>query len=310
MNTLRSGAAMLAASTFIGALAPNPALAVAHDGDATPPCTPFEIACDDFQEPKPGQEPQPAPACTCGPGYWESVVLRESLRPELPIEDTSMISAGTAVFRLTKSLEAVPGEARAMVAIQGESAWWDAGSHATAVFAAYSCQREEQWVGEGPPCPRLITPVATGSASLTIATSATARTGCTASTTATAMGSASSRGDASARLEGLSISGRAGYTSASDSVTIEGNFGPVVEVTGATYSGYFSSETSYEVEGTGSDSGSAGLVVSPDRTYCAWTNKPVRYTFEGRAAGVVSGSVDDNGSCAAVAESVISVVVN
>ncbi|MDA0803472.1 MAG: hypothetical protein O2819_06920 [Planctomycetota bacterium] len=272
-----------------------------------PPCPPMEILCDDYAGS--GGQGEQQIDCECGDGYWIRNIVSSERSPEVPLHVTTRTTVGATRFLATRAASTETWGASSQVEFQGKSSWWDAGSAATMQDARYRIVYREEWRGDGAPCPRMIRLAAGGGATLHISASAAPRQGCTAATSASVSGFASSRGDASATLGPLDISGSVGYIEASSAWSVDGNFGASELYESPSVEGSLSTSVSWEVQGTGSHSGSATLAVKPDRTYCAFTNKPVTIRAVGNCVVGASGSVDDNGSCSATALANVSVWV-
>ena len=73
-----------------------------------------------------------------------------------------------------------------------------------------------------------------------------------------------------------------------------------IDDSGPSMTGDISSEVSWTLHGVGAASGSASYVVRPDRTYCAYTNRPIVRRAYAAMSAAVAVTVDA-GAAAAVA---------
>ncbi len=262
------------------------------------PCPSIERLCDD---PDPPDGDGETDQCDCGTGLWERVNEDSRFNPPTPHRESLTTSVGSCRFYTTASAQAARHLAWAQVSLLGKSSFWDAGSHSLDIEASYASIERDLWRGDGPACPREVNLAAMGGAMLHISASAAPRAGCTAAASGSVGGFCSSRGNANASIGPTALNGIVGYNSASESWEVEGNFGSVVSIDTPSIQGSLNSEGAWEVDGTGSHSGSATFIVKPDRTYCAWTNKSITLRAVGITVAGAAGSVDDNGSCAAIA---------
>ncbi len=270
------------------------------------PCPTIERLCDD---PVPPGDDGETDHCDCGTGLWERVNEGELLNPPRPEQEALTTTVGACRFHSVSSSRATSRLAWAQVSLLGKSAFWDAGSHSLTTNADYASIQRDIWRGDGPACPREVNLAAMGGAILHISASAAPRAGCTAAASASVAGYCSSRGNASASIGPTALNGFVGYDSASESWEIAGNFGSVVSIDTPSIEGALNSEGAWNVDGTGSHSGSASFIVKPDRTYCAWTNKSITLRAVAMAVAGAGGSVDANGSCSAIATASISLWV-
>lgn len=270
-----------------------PIHALAADGDP-PPCPFFmELPCGSSD---PGGANGESPHCACGVGVWTRSLTEPQLQPPTPIATTERLTDGFVSWNSSLRAVAVETMALASTEVHGRSSFWAAGSHGRYALAHYRTSTREEWLGSLPACPRLLTLAATGGASLHISASTAARKGCSAFASAAAAGSCQSVGKASASLDDLTIAGSVGYSSASNSFEVTGNFGPLLSLLTDSVEGTLAAEVGWTANGSGSHSGSASVSVRPGRDYCAFTNRPYHATSSGQALAGGAGTVDNNGS--------------
>ena len=293
------------------ALAAPTALAQQTGKDHQPnPCPPYmEVLCGERQDP--GGGAFPGLDCDCGPGGWIRMPASSSLlqEPSAPEESASGV-AFNYTFNWTRTAQAQPTSASASVQFSGRSWFGNAGSLAKGAMASFSTVEREIWSGSLPACPRDVMLAAGGGAGLSIGVTTSADAGCSAGAASGASGSCSSRGNANADLDQRTIQGAAMFNSGSNSVAIDGNFGAVIDVLTPSIEGSFNADTSWEVHGTGSATGTASFAVRPDRTYCAFTNRAITRRCRGNVVVSGAGSVASNGSCAASASASVSMHVD
>lgn len=258
----------------------------------------IERLCSDFATPGHGPAgPSLFCDCACGTGFWLTESGESSLRPARP---TSSFADGEQVnstfWSWNRSSEAQRFQAEARVSARGVSTFWHAGSFTRASTARYSTQEFERWMGSGPPCPRYVQLIAMGGGILEITLTCSAQAGCSATASSSLSGSCASRGDASAWLDGKTVDGTVLYRSSSHTTKVEGKFGTAIDDTSTGVEGKISSQVSWELTGSGTVSGSASYTVKPDRTYCAFTNRPIVRSATGMVVCTGGATVDWNGS--------------
>ena len=187
--------------------------------------------------------------------------------------------------------------------------WWHAGSITKRAMARQATLAREQWVGTGIPCPRLVTIAAMGGAMLELSLTCSPSIGCTASGSATAAGACSSVGRASADIVDKTVRGNVGYSSYSHTVVVDGDFGFAIADDSVGIDGKISKKVDWKLDGPGSVSGTAAYVVTPDRSYCAFTNRPIDFRSNGWAIASGAMSVDENGSTSMSALAIVGLSV-
>lgn len=253
----------------------------------------------------------PSLACDCGTGSWVRTIPHVVCLPALPIAEVNVPHSTNGTYWLTtREATAQPGYAEVHVSGSGASHFWRAGSVTRSAVARYSSTSREQWQGTGIPCPRLVTLAASGGGGLTLTLTCSAHPGCGASGTSSISGSCSSLGDASASIDNKRVDGSVAYESSSNSTEIEGQFGAFIDDSSASVDGRISRSASWSVEGAGNVSGAASYTVKDDRTYCAFTNRPITRISVGVALCASGATVDDNGSAAFDARAFVSLTVN
>ena len=236
--------------------------------------------------------------CLCDQDGWWSRRTDSLVRsPASPADSgTQVLSTNLTRWNWRTYAMAAPGHAEASMDLGGHSTFWHSGSFTKAVSARQVTVEREQWAGPGTPCPRFVQLAATGGGMIELSLTCTATVGCAASGSVTIGGSCSSLGDASASIDGKTVHGTVGYRSYSRRVVATGKLGISVDDDGIGIDGKISSDTEWKLEGDGSVSGTAAYIVTPDRTYCAFTNKSITMRSSGTVALTAGGSVDDNGS--------------
>lgn len=298
MDTLRAhvlAAAMLVAvSTVAAAHARSPGDADPPP-DPTPPCPDLmEVLCDD--PPRSGSGWGAQVLCPCGPGKWVQLDPEIAMVPPIIVNEESEVG----LFNVGKKVIATPNSASASILASGRSSCWfgcSTGSTALAVNASYEHRQKEVWQGEFPACPRAVALVATGQANQSVGVSTTADRGCSTSSSSSVSGSCSSRGNANAELTNT-LTAKAQFNSSSTKVTLSGNIGAAINLESPSVQGSFSMVDSWEAEGVGSATGTASFTVKPNRTYCAFTNKPITRSAAGTVVVSGSASVASGGSSA------------
>lgn len=275
-----------------------------------PPCPPFvERPCSSFGGSGDGSGSPPIEACTPGPGGWVRAPIERQLVPADPHECRDEFSMGWTRWIRHEWANTSLHHASAGLTLSGQSIFQGIGSQAAAIAASFQSRIREYWDGPGPAMPRLLALEATGFAGMSIAVTCAASSGCSATASATAAGGCSSLGDASAVLEPRSIDATALFNAATSRLEFSGNVGVRIDDSGPTMSGEVTRDSSWSTNGVGAASGGASYVVRPERTYCAFTNRPyVRRSF-GSASVSLAGTVDA-GSSASAASAVVGFDVN
>ena len=265
---------------------------------APPPCPPLvDVPCDGLDHD--GGDPPITQPCVPGPGNWVRTPRLAICVPEQPIELREQFTFGLTRWNSVTQAHSRPTVANCMVSLSGQSIFFGTGSQSLATSASFQTTVQELWEGDGPAAPRLVQLVANGFAGLSIAVTCGPSTGCSATASAAAAGGCQSLGDASATLEPKSIGGTARYDSAQSAFRVQGDLGVTVDDSGPSMTGDVSSEISWTLHGTGAASGSASYVVRPDRTHCAYTNRPVVRRAYAAMSAAVAVTVDA-GAAAAV----------
>lgn len=281
-------------------------------GSSDEPCDlGLERRCIDASPTGGATLPSPYCACECGTGFWVQETTTASAKPAEPVQEAcrdERINATRWSWR--RSCEAQPWYAEAYVQGSGISEFWHAGSLTKSATARFATTERERWVGTGVPCPRLVQLAAVGGGMLEVTLTCSAQAGCAATASTSIAGMCASRGDANAVLEGKTVDGSVAYRSLSRSTTVEGRLGASVDDSSMGIDGKISEQRKWEVSGAGTASGSATYTVRPDRTYCAFTNRPIARTASGSAIAVGGGTVDWNGSIAFDAMAVVAMRVH
>lgn len=235
--------------------------------------------------------------CSCGSGWWGRSVERSDLFPARP-EDSGPQAKSMNLTNWTWCIQAsaAPGRVEAEVTVSGTSTFWHSGSVTRSASAQQSTVEREEWFGTGIPCPRAVSLAAMGGAMLEMSLTCSPSVGCAASGSVTVAASCSSAGQASAQITDKTVHGSVGYRSYEHSVVAEGRFGASMEDDSVGIDGRISRKVQWQLSGDGSVSGSAAYVVTPDRTYCAFTNRTLVLRSNGTAIATGGATVDDNGS--------------
>lgn len=268
-------------------------------GSPSQGCTATETPCDLLGEHE-GGGAVPSLECPCGPGLWIEDLPQTHIEPTVPFDEVEE----SGQFILRRKAHATPKSASVRVKGWGTSAcaFGCVASSATLTErSAFSFRQREFWQGALPACPRLVGLAAMGIATQAVGVSTTAHMGCSASSSSSLAGACSSLGDASAQL-GQSLSAQAQFSAANSTVKLSGNIGAMVTVDSASIQGSFSKIDSWEAVGIGSAAGTASFTVKPDRTYCAFTNKPVTKRALGAITAAGAGAVASGGGAAFEAE--------
>ena len=249
--------------------------------------------------------------CACGGGWWSRNADSVSLTPAEPQSSgTRSESFNFTSWTWSTRSEAQPGHAEAEVSVSGVSMFWHSASIAKSASARQETVEREEWVGLGPPCPRLVSLAAMGGGMLELTLGCSPEAGCAASGSTNIAGSCSSLGNASAQLVDKTVSGSVGYRSYEHSLVMDGSFGISVKDTGVGVDGKISSKVEWKLVGDGSVSGSAAYVVTPDRTYCAFTNRPLVLRSNGIAVATGGATVSGNGSASISGLALVSITAH
>ena len=285
-------------------------LGIVHAAAADPPpCPPFvELPCDDAGEGG-GAVVPPTFVCTPGEGGWARSPIELVASPQPRSDENTEFTMGFTRWQRHLWAEGSQNLATCGAILSGQSIFLGTGSQSAAITAMYQMRRREFWDGVGPAMPRVVTLGATGFAGMSIAVTCSPQAGCVASAVATATGGCSSLGEASAVLEPRAISATAHYDSAASQLQFSGNIGAAIDDSGPSITGEISGSSQWSTQGEGAASGAASYAVRPDRTYCAFTNRP--YTMRSFAATSTSIAATVNaGSAAASAVAVAGFDVN
>jgi len=250
--------------------------------------------------------------CHCDPDGWWSRRAESVIRsPAQPADSgAQVVSTNLTRWNWRTYAMAAPGHAEASMDLAGHSTFWHSGSMTKSVSARQATIEREMWAGEGTPCPRLVQLAATGGGLMELSLTCTATVGCAASGSVTIGGSCSSLGRANASIEGKTVHGTVGYRSYSRRMVATGKLGTSIDDDGIGIDGKISSEDEWKIDGDGSVSGTAAYIVTPDRTYCAFTNKSIIMRSMGTVAMTAGGSVDDNGSISISAVGIVALSVH
>lgn len=275
-----------------------------------PPCPPLvERLCSSFGGSGEDGGAPPIETCTPGPGGWARAPIEQQLVPAEPHECRDEFSMGWTRWIRHEWANTSLHHASAGLTLSGQSIFQGIGSQAAAIAASFQSRIREYWEGAGPAMPRLLALEATGFAGMSIAVTCAATSGCSATASATAAGGCSSLGEASAVLEPRSIDATALFNAAASRLEFAGNVGVRIDDSGPTMAGEVTRDASWSTNGVGAASGGASYVVRPERTYCAFTNRPyIRRSF-GSASVSLAGTVDA-GSSASAASAVVGFDVN
>lgn len=286
----------------------------------TPPCGQssddacdlgLERRCIEASSTGGGTLPSPFCACECGTGFWTQEVATSSMKPAEPVDESEPDQRiNSTRWSWRRTCEAQPWFAEAAVLGTAVSEFWHAGSLTKSATARFATTERERWIGTGIPCPRLVQLSAVGGGMLEITLTCSAQAGCAATASASIAGMCASRGDANAAIDGKTVDGNVAYRSLTHVTAIEGKLGASVDDSSLGVDGQISEQRKWEVSGAGTASGSASYTVRPDRTYCAFTNRPISRTASGSAVAVGGGTVDWNGSIAFDAMAVVAMRVH
>lgn len=249
--------------------------------------------------------------CTCGAGVWVRQLPAFHGYPEVPENELNEpVHINHSRWIVSRRAVAAPGFADVLVSGYGASHFWAAASLTKSAGARYSMVVREVWQGTGVPCPRIVSLAATGGGGLLLALSCSAAPGCGASGTASISGSCSSMGNASAFLDNKKVEGSVAYNEGSTDTEVRGSFGAEIDDSSVSIEGSISRTTEWSVRGSGNVSGSAAYSVKDDRSYCAFTNRPVTRRANGVAICAAGATVDENGSASFTARAFVDLVVN
>ena len=313
MHWNTAAAVMLA----LGALASNPAAAQSAgggtpcSGSADEPCPNLlSLPCEGAPTGGTGGLARLCD-CACGTGWWSRTTERAMLFPLRPTWGDTQ----TQRFNMTSwtwSVEAFagPGSVEVSVELSGTSTFWHTGSLTRSSTARQQTTEREDWVGMGVPCPRMVNLAAMGGAVLELSLTCSPDVGCAASGSVSIAGACSSLGDASAQLSDKTVHGSVGYSTFEHSIGVEGKFGLAVDDDSVGIDGKISRKVNWHLAGDGCVSGSAAYVATPDRTYCAFTNRPLVLRSNGQAVATGGATVADNGSASMSGLAIVSLSVH
>lgn len=295
----RLGAAAMAIAATLGAAA------AAND---PPPCPEFmELPC--FAEGESSGGPHgPSPQCVPGAGQWVNTREHQGT-PASPMDRVDEYSVGWTRWCRSINARSEPNRIVIGASLYGQSIFLGGASQAAGVGGGFSTVDRETWHGAPPAAPRLLQLSAEGFASMGLSVVCAPRIGCSAAGSVSISGSCSSVGDAWALLPPRTLNAMAIYDSILRHIRIAGRIGGRVDDSGLTYSGEISASDSMITEGTGVAAGSASYTVTPDRTFCAFTNRAVVRRGLGNAVASVNVSVEA-GNAAASAIAMVHMGVN
>lgn len=249
--------------------------------------------------------------CACGGGWWNRTTEKALLFPMRPVwGNTQTQSFNMTSWTWSVSAFAGPGSVEVSVDVSGTSTFWHAGSLTRSSTARQQTTERENWVGTGIPCPRMVNLAAMGGAVLELSLTCSPDVGCAASGSVSIAGSCSSLGNASAQLTDKTVHGSVGYSTYEHSVTVEGKFGLAIEDDSVGIDGKISRKVNWHLAGDGCVSGSAAYVATPDRTYCAFTNRALVIRSNGQAVATGGATVADNGSASMSGMAIVSLAVH
>jgi hypothetical protein len=286
------------------------ALAGATHGDANtsndpppPPCPPLiELPCNSPEEGD-GSPATPMVACQAGEGTWVQEREHHGF-PTPQVQSFETYTVGWTRWGRSMLARHEPNRVVVGAGLSGQSIFMGGGSQALAIAGSFSTVDADVWRGAPPPAPRLVQLAAEGFASMSISVTCAAIVGCSAGGAVSVSGMCSSLGNASADLPGRSLVAAAAYDAIIQRTRIEGRIGMPIPDSGPSFEGSISAEHSISVHGTGVASGSASYQVRPDRTYCAFTNRPVVRRAMGNATTSLSASVSAGHAAASSVASV------
>lgn len=269
----------------------------AEDGGTAPPPPPVLPPCPPLVElpcPAPtesGEQPN-MPSLNCQPGEGQWVEQREHHGfPTPAVQAFDSYTVGWTRWSRSQLARHEPNRVVVGAALAGQSIFLGGGSQAMAIAGAFNTLDREIWEGAPPAAPRLVQLAAEGFASMSLSVTCAAAIGCSAGGAVSVSGMCSSLGNASADLPGRSLVAAAAFDSIVQRTRIEGRIGIPIPDSGPSFEGSISAEHATSVVGTGVASGSASYQVRPDRTYCAFTNRPVVRRAMGNATTSLSASV-------------------
>lgn len=273
-----------------------------------PPCpADIQLPCSSDGS-SPGNEHGPAPQCVPGAGQWVGS-QQHAGTPSSPIDRSEDYSVGWTRWSRSTHARAEPNQIVVGTSLQGQSVFLGAATQATSATGGFSTLDRELWLGDPPAAPRLVQLSAEGFAAMGLSVVCAPRIGCSASGSISVSGSCSSLGQAWAQLPSRSLNATASYNAIARQIRLSGRIGGRVDDSGLTYTGEISAIDEIYTEGTGVAAGSASYSVKPDRTYCAFTNRPVVRRGLGNAVATLNVSVEA-GHAAASAVAMVRMGVN
>jgi hypothetical protein len=320
-NRMRAYAAVAAVPLAVTVVGSRPAAAQSMDGNspcgasADAPCPNLlEIPCGNGNDAGPGGHGGGLARicdCACGGGWWGRSTEKALLFPMRPVWGTTQ----TQNFNLTSwtwsvSAFAGTGSVEVSVDVSGTSTFWHAGSLTRSSTARQQTTEREDWVGVGIPCPRMVNLAAMGGAVLELSLTCSPDIGCAASGSVSIAGACNSLGNATAQLTDKTVHGSVGYSTYEHSIAVEGKFGLAVDDDSVGIDGKISRKVNWHLAGDGCVSGSAAYVATPDRTYCAFTNRPLVIRSNGQAVATGGATVADNGSASMSGMAIVSLAVH
>ena len=302
-TTLALGVAAIAAIAIMPAQPGTAASAMGTDIEPHPCGTSPEDPCPAVLERPCDADGAADPCdCRCGEGWWSRRTVSIGTTPAVPWDSGPQVTTvNLTTWRWNGTASAFAGHAEASYDLTGYSALWHAGSMTKSVSAAHSTTEREEWEGTGAPCPRLVHVAAMGGAMIELSLTCSATAGTGASGSVSIAGACKGPGNASAQLDTKSVNGTAAYSQLSHNVVAAGKLGTTVDDDGFGIDGRISREVQWKLQGNGVATGTAAYVVMPDRSYCAFTNRPLTLRSSGSVAVSIGATVDDNGSTSASA---------
>lgn len=309
-HALRRRDGIAASSPLVAAAAAIAAsLGMAAAGSDLPPCPEFlELPCFSSGDDSPGTPQGPVPQCAPGAGQWVTTQEHQGT-PASPMDRVDEYSVGWTRWCRSVNARSEPNRIVIGTSLYGQSIFFGAASQTAGAGGGFSTVDRETWQGPPPAAPRLLQLSAEGFASMGLSVVCAPRIGCSAAGSVSVSGTCSSLGDAWAMLPSRTLDAMAIYDSIVRRIRVAGQIGGRVDDSGLTYIGEISASDSMYTEGTGLAAGSASYTVKPDRTYCAFTNRPVVRRALGNAVAAANVSVEA-GHAAASAIAMVHMGVN
>lgn len=296
------------AAAIAGAVGLAVSAAAFASSSELPPCpADIQLPCGS-DENSPGNEHGPAPQCVPGAGQWVAS-QQHAGTPASPIDRSDEYSVGWTRWSRATHARAEPNQIVVGTSLQGQSVLLGAATQATSATGGFSTLDRELWQGDPPAAPRLVQLSAEGFAAMGLSVVCAPRIGCSAAGSISVSGSCSSLGKAWAQLPSRSLNAAASYDAIARHIRLSGRIGGRVDDSGMTYTGEISAIDEIFTQGTGVAAGSASYTVKPDRTYCAFTNRPVVRRGLGNAVATLNVSVEA-GHAAASAVAMVRMGVN